>query len=107
MLNTIEEIKQASKDAGGHWFDADTMRFFRSRIGHKAYPVSDGAFFVTSERYDDDSPRLYTVRRAYDSGEIETVGEFQGYATLEQANTAATLLQVGQRMLDAIEAEDA
>ena len=107
MLNTIEEIKQANRYAGQHWFDADTMRFFRSRVSDKVYPVKDGAYFVSSERFTDNSPRLHSVRRAYDDGRVETVGEFQGYATGQQAHDAAQLLQIGQSLLDAIEAEDA
>ena len=107
MLNTIEEIKQANKDAGQCWFDAGTMRFFRSRVSHKVYPVKDGAYFVSSERLTDNSPRLHTVRRAYDDGSIENVGGFRGYTTGQQAHDAAQLLQIRQNLLDAIEAEDA
>lgn len=93
MLNSIEEIRRANKDAGHYFFSPDTMRFFRSRVGFRIYPVKDGAFFVTSERYDDNAPRLYTVRRAYDDGRIETMGEFQGYGTSAEANRAARKMQ--------------
>lgn len=89
MLNTIEEIKQANKDADGHWFDADTMRFFRSRVSRKVYPVEAGTYFVTSERFDDNSPRLYTVRFIWTDGDVETQGEFQQYKTSKAAHKAA------------------
>lgn len=89
MLNTIEEIKQANKDAGGYFFSPDTMRFFCSRVSRKVYPVADGAFFVTSERYDNNSPRLYSVRFAWTNGDTETVSEFQQYKTSKAAHRAA------------------
>lgn len=61
----------------GHFFDADTMRFFNSRIG--AVDVKgDDWYFVTSERCDwgSGSPRMFSVRKMDIDGEIETVGEF-------------------------------
>lgn len=100
MLNSIEEIKQANKAAGSHSFSPNTMRFFRSRVGFRVYPVKDGAFFTTSERYDNSTPRLYTVRRAYDDGRIETMGEFQAYNTSGEASKAA------RKMQDKLNAED-
>ena len=86
MYRTIKEIKQANKEAGQHWFDADTMRFFNSRI---LSPVIGGRYFVSSEKYDDGSPRLYTIRIANDDGTIDTVGDFQGYETADKAKRAA------------------
>lgn len=58
----------------GHFFDSDTMRFFRSRIG--AVRIKDGIwYFVTSERPPHGS-RAYSVRRMELDGDITTVGEF-------------------------------
>ena len=69
---TIEDVKAANRAVGGHWFDADTMRFFHTKIesglvacgfvgeGDNCKPTRGR--FITSER-----PRH---RRAplYDSG---------------------------------------
>ena len=65
----------------GHWFSANTKRFFHSRIGSTVYQGLGGVYFVSSEQFSDfqgyTAPRRYTVRR-YDSDRdsIETVGEF-------------------------------
>lgn len=87
----------------GHWFDKDTMRFFRSRVGSVAYESNDGAyrFFVSSEKHEysggeregyayHSEPRLYSVhvQRVAD-GSINTVGEFQGYRTRSAAENVA------------------
>lgn len=88
MLKTLAAVKGAHMKTGGHFFDASTMRFFSSRVIPRVLPVDDGAYFVTSERYDS-APRLYTLRRAYDDGRIETVGEFQQYTNSAAAFKAA------------------
>ncbi len=86
MFRTIEEIKQANANAGQHWFSPDTMRYFNSRV---LAGVIGGRYFVTSERYDDGTPRLYTIRVANEDGTIDTVGDFQGYETADSAKRAA------------------
>ena len=58
----------------GHWFDADTMRFFGSRIGI-ARKKGDDFYFVSSEK-PPHGPRRYSVRKMDINGKIETVGEF-------------------------------
>jgi hypothetical protein len=83
---TIEQIKATCPN----YFSRDTMRFFRSRVMDTVYP---GGYFVTSERYSDSHPRLYTLHRvtrnSAGNGAIETVGEFQQYPTRAAAITAA------------------
>lgn len=86
MFKTIEEIREANRRAGLFFFSPDTMRFFRSRVGREVY---GGRFFVTSEQFDDSSPRLYSVRRANDDGSIDTASEFQGYTSGAEARLAA------------------
>jgi len=82
MFHTITSIKLANRARGHHFFDADTMRFFRSRIGQT---VHGGRYFVTSEQFDARSPRLYTIRRAAADGSISDVGGFQGYTSSASA----------------------
>lgn len=88
MFNTVDDVRQLAADVGYHWFSPETMRFFNSRIGRTVY---GGQYFVSSERYDDSAPRLYTIRKVtYDDGQmsIDTVGEFQQYDTRVDAVAA-------------------
>ena len=79
---TMDDVRRANAAIGSHWFEPSTLRFFNSRPGRTLY---GGRYFVTSERYDDDHPRLYTIREVTPDGNIETVGEFQAYATNAEA----------------------
>lgn len=89
MFTHITEIQRANERAGKHFFEASTMRFFRSRILPDVY---GGRYFITSEQFDRDSPRLYTIREVNEHGGIDTVGEFQQYDTLDKARRAARKL---------------
>lgn len=91
---------------GGHFFDADTMRYWHSRLMQDAYTpeeitpdarlfrpcgsLTPGVFFVTSEHSYDHSRRLYTVRRSdYVTGAISTVEDFLTLPTRRAALRAA------------------
>ena len=73
-----------------HWFDADTMRFFKTRLAQVGYQHADGSvYFVTSEKppYGE---RRYSVRRLTGfKGDIQTIGEFCGYKNAATANKYA------------------
>lgn len=87
-LRTMDEIKTASRVARSHWFDADSMAFFGTQVFvGSVRETNSGALFITSER-PPHGPRMYSVRRAYDSGQIETVGTFCGHATFKDAEAA-------------------
>lgn len=92
---TLEDIRRRNARSGGHWFSSENMRFFGSRIQSSIYVAKDGrAYFVSSERdaagrWWRQARRLYTVRVAELSGDINTVGEFQGYQTGRAAHAAA------------------
>ncbi|UTC29809.1 hypothetical protein BAJUN_01790 [Bajunvirus bajun] len=66
---------------GGHWFDKETFRFFRTTItaGFWDVPEAGVTLFVTGER-DTCQPgrsRAYTVRAYFWNGaDIETIGPF-------------------------------
>jgi len=76
------EYKHRTKGRG-YFFDPDSMRFFKSRIG--AVRIKDNIwFFVTSEK-PPHGPRMYSVRRMELNGKINTVGEFCSM-TAYQAN---------------------
>lgn len=69
-----------------HFFDEDATRFFKSRYPQTGVVKDNKAYFVTSEQFDYNSPRLYTVRVCdMATGIIDSVGEFQQYRTSAQA----------------------
>jgi hypothetical protein len=85
-------IRERNAASGGHWFDADTLRFFRSRLPTGCVGrVDNTAWFVTSEAGPfGRGSRAYTVRRAnVATGHVDTEGTFRGYATRSAAVTAA------------------
>lgn len=59
-----DTLKSAVEKAGSPFFSPDTMRFFNSRLAEHGVRVGPVVFFRTSERYNERSPRLHTVRRA-------------------------------------------
>lgn len=95
---TVSEAKRLNVEKGQHFFDRATMRFFRSRI---ASGMLKGCYFVTSEQFDDNSPRLFTLRYATDNGSIETVGEFQQFKSVAEAKEFLAGLPV--YFVDAVE----
>ena len=78
------EMNELRRQHKGHFFDPDTLRFFKSRVGDKVY---GGSMFITSER-GPHGPRAYSVRRVTKGGRIDTVGSFQGYSSKAQAERA-------------------
>ena len=84
-MNNTTQLKQLARDCGSYFFSPDTMRFFNSRVSNNVW---GGRYFITSERYDYNTPRRYTVREfTYSNGvlEFDTVGEFQEFPTMSQA----------------------
>jgi hypothetical protein len=84
----------------GHFFDKDTMRFFKSKTT-STYESKDGVFyFVTSEKksfYDE--TRTWTVRKAYVKGEkiqIDTVSDFCEFSSIARAKTALKNILAGK-----------
>ena len=96
---TIEDIREANRRKGGHFFDPKTMRAFQSRVLDTVYEGPGGIFFVTSERVDT-GPRFYKVRHFYpDTGGITTCGidlaARLGLDTKAEAVAAATAAAAG------------
>ena len=79
----MEDVRRKNKESGQYFFSPDTMKFFKSRVESG---LIKGKYFITSEQNQDDDPRLFTVRK-YDhkKHDIGTIGEFQGYKTMEEA----------------------
>jgi hypothetical protein len=57
----LSQIKDANAAAGYYFFEASTMRFFRSRVSETVYEGPGGVYFVTGEKVPI-RPRRYTVR---------------------------------------------
>lgn len=87
-FKTIAEVKAQNAASGGCWFDRGSMRFFGTRIHGGIYK---GRYFITSEQ-PPHGPRMYSVREAKPDGDIDTVGEFCGYRSLESAREAVKSL---------------
>lgn len=86
----IDDVKERSKKGDKHFFDADAMRFFSSRISELAWQKGNDIYFITSEAdkgyiKHKGSIRAYTVRKSTIEGNIDKVSEFQEHATLRQA----------------------
>ena len=88
-VKCMADVIRMSQRAGNHFFDDETMRYFKSRICGE---LVAGQYFITSERYMDE-PRAYTIRRVTEHGDILTIDNFQGkYKSLHQAKTALKYL---------------
>jgi hypothetical protein len=78
----------------GHWFDADTIRYFRTTFPSGFWDVREAGvtLFVTGERDSwSGDPRRYSIRAYFwDSAEVETVGPFCEM-TLRTAESAIIL----------------
>lgn len=93
-------------EAGSPWFTPGSLAFFNSRVESRDILLvgPDTVVFVSSEQddgglYGEPQPRLYSVRTARffrkegtERVDIDTVGDFQGYATRNDAMHAARSL---------------
>ena len=84
-----EQLKQFAKQEESHYFDADTMRFFNSRLLFGFHHTEKGIIFITSEKFDYKSPRLYSVRLMDDTGRVDNLSEFQAFDYSYQARAFA------------------
>jgi hypothetical protein len=88
-FHSMADFKAANKASGRFWFSPDTMRFFRSKVEGGLISFGSRQFFITSEQFVPSEgpadPRKFTVREALADGSVDTVGEFQGFATKDAA----------------------
>lgn len=84
-IDMTEIERRYAPGPGRHWFDPDTMRFFRSRLPKTGFEGPGGVYFVSSELpaggsgYTVRGRRAYKVRRLTGPGKIDTVGPFCEY----------------------------
>ena len=81
------QLERFHNDRGYHFFSANNKRWLNSRI--QTTPPYKGRVFVTSERMNWNSPRLYTVRVVKPSGHIETIGDFGAFTSRQSAHRFA------------------
>jgi len=88
-FTSIPAVKAAFNAAGSFWFSPSTMRFFNTKIESS---LIGGRYFITSERYESDQPKLFNIRMVVRNDDasldIETVGEHMTYTTKQQAMNA-------------------
>jgi len=97
---TIEEIIKKNNAIGHHFFDKETIDFFKSKTHYKAFYGKGGVFFITSEQFVGSThtgKRLYSVREAKEDGKVGTADgtEFQQFTNEADAKVAATQLANG------------
>lgn len=87
---TINDVMRKNREEGQHWFSPATMSFFKSRVETSGDLIKN-KYFVTSEKAPSPgSKRLYSIRKFdKETGDVNTVGEFQEYSTKAQAENAA------------------
>ena len=87
---SVDELRRHyERHARGHWFSADTMRMFGTRLSGDTF-AEDGSVFITSEvRWGDDN-RTYRVRW-YDWREIPNTDNDTPRGTIETVATFTTL----------------
>lgn len=92
---SVSDLAAANRAAGGHWFDPESKRFFRSRIAPGLYKGQRLIWFVSSEKsgWEDSSPRKFTVR-VFDptAAGVDSVGELFAHRDLSSARAAARSL---------------
>lgn len=95
-------LKAAVKARGSHWFDKDTLFFFRSRVSREIYPGGGGRVYFVSSEQPPECKRAYSVR-LYSPGLgrscISTEGEFMGHPTWAAAHRAAAEAAAADRAL--------
>lgn len=83
-IKTKSDLRAFMEDAGSHFFDRQTMKFFNSKL-ENVYAVPDGALFITSERFGSSgAPRMFKVRH-YVIGEVGATTVVDDIRTLDSA----------------------
>jgi hypothetical protein len=95
MTMNITDIKAANKQAGYHFFERSTMRFFDSKVERMVYEGYGGVYFITSEQFHGSNgysaPRKWTIRKFEANGDINTVKGFNELSREEAMSTARKL----------------
>lgn len=93
-IRSVNGLIRMSKAAGGYFFSRPTMRFFDSIVEPELYPTyrsnPQQGYFITSERFDEETPREWTIRHYVIDGQsvsIETADNTDRFSSKEEAVT--------------------
>lgn len=85
-FKSLTEVKAANKQLGHCWFSPAAMKFFKSKVVSK---LMFGQYFISSECYmfgKSGTPEVkFTIRKAWPSGQIETIGGGETYKSKQDA----------------------
>lgn len=89
QFDTVEALTRAVTSSGSHFFCADSMRWWKSKIYDD---LRDGRFFITSERGPEDG-RAYSVRWVYgnEGGQLQISRFDRWFETLAKARQFASI----------------
>jgi hypothetical protein len=97
---TFTEMKEIQKEKNLHWFDKGAMRFFNTVLETQPNMVN---IFITSEKQEDWHKRKYTLRWFNEeTGNVETLGHFMEYTTIDAARAARRRFTATKRDLMAV-----
>ena len=78
---TMADVEELNRRRGKHWFEPDTLAFFKSSYGG----LYGNRYFISSEKSPYDK-RKWSIRKVdWKTGKIGTVGDFQQFGTEAQA----------------------
>ena len=85
----MADVKSASLAAGSHWFEPDSMRFFRTRLPLLGKMDDGGRVWFVSSEAPRSGNRKYSVRVFIpQTGSVQTHGTFHSYASSRDAQRA-------------------
>ena len=87
MIRNASDIRRTADELRSPFFSPSTMRYFNSRLLNTFRPLNDDGtrgLFVTSDRFDSDTPREYRVR-LYNVTHRFEVDTLECFTTREQA----------------------
>ena len=85
----IQEIIDHNFAAGQHYFSEGAMRFFNFVVAPTLFGENQN-IFITSEQFDEDTRRMYSVHLIDENGEIQDLSEFQKLKHIKQAKRFIT-----------------
>ena len=92
----MHEIREfyTRNNPDGHWFDADTIKFFSTKLPEVGYELATGGVYFITRETAPSGKVGYAVRRQLPSGKINTPGELCQYGTRAAARAAIKDIEV-------------
>jgi len=79
----LNEFKILNRKNGFHFFDKETIKFFKSKILN----WSETGYFISSE-INPEGIKGYTIRKAqFKTGNVKTISRFMEFSSIEDAKT--------------------